>query len=194
MPYRIGKTFEFESGHMLSKHSGKCRFPHGHSRRVEIVLAADALDANDMVCDFQAIKQIIKAFIDHWDHALCLNTADPHCGFYRAAYGDRIIPFAEADPTMDVAGRDAAQKLALLASLAFNVRVSEQQMHVEGIDKLQPADIHFAGELGYVIKLLAIAERSEGSGFRVQGSGNPNALSAESARLPSSLNPEPSFA
>jgi 6-pyruvoyltetrahydropterin/6-carboxytetrahydropterin synthase len=102
MPYRIGKTFEFESGHMLSKHSGKCRFPHGHSRRVEIVLAADALDANDMVCDFQAIKQIIKAFIDHWDHALCLNTADPHCGFYRAAYGDRIIPFAEADPTSEV--------------------------------------------------------------------------------------------
>jgi homoserine dehydrogenase len=67
--------------------------------------------------------------------------------------------FAEADPTLDVSGRDAAQKLALLASLAFNARVSESDIHVEGVDKIQPADINFAGELGYVIKLLAIAER-----------------------------------
>ncbi|HTL28027.1 MAG TPA: homoserine dehydrogenase [Tepidisphaeraceae bacterium] len=68
--------------------------------------------------------------------------------------------FAEADPTLDVSGRDAAQKLALLASLAFNVRVAENDIHVEGVDKIQPADINFAGELGYVIKLLAIAERA----------------------------------
>jgi homoserine dehydrogenase len=67
--------------------------------------------------------------------------------------------FAEADPTLDVSGRDAAQKLALLASLAFNVRVSESDIHVEGIDKLQKVDIEFARELGYVVKLLAIAER-----------------------------------
>ncbi len=68
--------------------------------------------------------------------------------------------FAEADPTLDVSGRDAAQKLALLASLAFNVRVSEADVHVQGIDTLQKSDIDFAKELGYVIKLLAIAERS----------------------------------
>jgi homoserine dehydrogenase len=67
--------------------------------------------------------------------------------------------FAEADPTLDVSGRDAAQKLALLASLAFNARVLESDIHVEGVDKIQPADINFASELGYVIKLLAIAER-----------------------------------
>jgi len=68
--------------------------------------------------------------------------------------------FAEVDPTLDVSGRDAAQKLALLASLAFNVRLSESDIYIEGIDKLQAADIGFAGELGYVIKLLAIAERT----------------------------------
>lgn len=67
--------------------------------------------------------------------------------------------FAEADPTLDVSGRDAAQKLAVLASLAFNANVREQDIYVEGIDSLQSADIRFAGELGYVIKLLAIAER-----------------------------------
>lgn len=66
--------------------------------------------------------------------------------------------FAEADPTLDVSGRDAAQKLAVLASLAFNVHVAEKDIYIEGIEKLQPADIQFARELGYVIKLLAIAD------------------------------------
>src|SRR5947207_1111428 len=68
--------------------------------------------------------------------------------------------FAEANPTMDVSGRDSAQKLAILASLAFNVRIEEADIHLEGIDKLDAADIKFADELGYVVKLLAIAERS----------------------------------
>jgi homoserine dehydrogenase len=69
--------------------------------------------------------------------------------------------FAEADPTMDVSGRDTAQKLAILAGLAFNANVSEGDIHVEGIDRLDPQDIRFARELGYVIKLLAIAERPD---------------------------------
>ena len=69
------------------------------------------------------------------------------------------LGFAEADPSLDVSGRDTAQKLALLAGLAFNVRVMENDIHVEGIEQLQPADIALASDLGYVIKLLAIAER-----------------------------------
>ncbi|HYO11210.1 MAG TPA: homoserine dehydrogenase [Tepidisphaeraceae bacterium] len=68
--------------------------------------------------------------------------------------------FAEANPTMDVSGRDSAQKLAILASLAFNVKIDEADIHLEGIDKLDAADITFAEELGYVVKLLAIAERA----------------------------------
>jgi homoserine dehydrogenase len=69
------------------------------------------------------------------------------------------LGFAEADPTLDVSGRDAAQKLAVLAGLAFNARVFENDIAVEGIEKLQPIDIQYARELGYVIKLLAIGER-----------------------------------
>lgn len=71
--------------------------------------------------------------------------------------------FAEANPAMDVEGRDAAQKLVILASLAFNVQLSESDIHVEGINKLNAQDIQFAKELGYVIKLLAIAERKHAS-------------------------------
>jgi homoserine dehydrogenase len=69
------------------------------------------------------------------------------------------LGYAEADPTLDVSGRDAAQKLAVLAGLAFNARINESDVHVEGIDQLQDQDFKLANELGYVIKLLAIAER-----------------------------------
>jgi homoserine dehydrogenase len=79
---------------------------------------------------------------------------------YAQALGEaQKLGFAEANPTMDVSGRDAAQKLSILASLAFNVQVKEESIYREGIDKLQDAEIKFAGELGYVVKLLAIARR-----------------------------------
>ncbi len=72
------------------------------------------------------------------------------------------LGYAEADPTFDVNGRDAAQKLCVLAGLAFNVSIGESDIHIEGIDRLQDQDIKLARELGYVIKLLAIAERVNG--------------------------------
>lgn len=81
------------------------------------------------------------------------------------AYADALkeaqaAGFAEADPTLDVSGRDVAQKLALLAGLAFGSKFAESDMLIEGIDTLDARDIEFARELGYVIKLLAIAERN----------------------------------
>jgi homoserine dehydrogenase len=72
--------------------------------------------------------------------------------------------FAEANPTMDVSGKDSLQKLAILAGLAFNVRIDESDIHLEGIDKLDAADLKFADELGYVVKLLAIAGRAKVTG------------------------------
>lgn len=71
--------------------------------------------------------------------------------------------FAEADPTLDVSGRDAAQKLALLAGLAFGAKFTESDILIEGINALDARDIEMAKELGYVIKLLAIAMRDEAS-------------------------------
>jgi homoserine dehydrogenase len=83
-------------------------------------------------------------------------------GYAEALAEAQRLGFAEADPTLDVSGRDAAQKLAILASLAFNVTVAESDIHVEGVDTIQAADISLASELGYVIKLLAIAQRHAG--------------------------------
>lgn len=66
--------------------------------------------------------------------------------------------YAEADPTSDVGGLDAARKLAILASIAFNTRVSFDDVYVEGITKITARDIEYARELGYALKLLAIGK------------------------------------
>lgn len=76
--------------------------------------------------------------------------------------------FAEADPTADVDGHDAAAKIAILASIAFNSRVTLAQVPVEGIRSLAPVDLAYAREMGYVLKLLAIANRiDDGIDIRV---------------------------
>lgn len=120
MPWRICKTFTIESGHLLTKHPGKCRFPHGHSRRVEVILAADQLDARDMVCDFKALKAALHGFLERWDHALALNTADPNYAFYARTYGERIIPFTATDPTTEVMAKaifdELVRRLAAVAA------------------------------------------------------------------------------
>jgi homoserine dehydrogenase len=68
------------------------------------------------------------------------------------------LGYAEADPSADVDGHDAAAKAAILASIAFDVSVSAADVHREGIGTVSADDIAFAARLGYVVKLLAIAE------------------------------------
>jgi len=67
------------------------------------------------------------------------------------------LGYAEADPTFDVEGHDTAQKLAILASLAFGTKVDAEAIYVEGISSITPADLDAAEELGYRIKLLGVA-------------------------------------
>ena len=82
------------------------------------------------------------------------------------------LGYAEADPTADVEGHDAAAKAAILASLSFHTRFSLDDVYCEGITKVSAADIASAKEAGFVIKLLAIAEKIEasenGSGISVR--------------------------
>ena len=70
------------------------------------------------------------------------------------------LGYAEADPTADVDGLDAADKIAILASLAFGGRIKLQDIYCEGIRGISKADISYAEKLGFVIKLLAIAKRA----------------------------------
>ncbi len=87
---------------------------------------------------------------------------------YRAVLGDaQRLGLAEPNPAADVEGYDAAYKLSIMASLAFHGRVPFKNVYVEGITKLTAMDISCGKEMGYVLKLLAIAKR-EGSTVQVR--------------------------
>jgi homoserine dehydrogenase len=83
-------------------------------------------------------------------------------------FGDALkeaqeLGYAESDPTNDVEGIDAAYKLAVLSTLGFRARVRDTDVYREGITKLSALDFQYADELGYTIKLLAIASKENGS-------------------------------
>lgn len=82
--------------------------------------------------------------------------------FTRALEEAQRLGFAEADPTEDIDGHDAAAKLAILAMIAFRTPVRADDVYREGIRKISPQDIAVARELGYAVKLLAIAREHEG--------------------------------
>ncbi len=86
-----------------------------------------------------------------------------------AGFGDALdeataLGYAEADPTADIEGFDAAAKAAILASLAFHTRIHGAQVHREGISEVTAADVASARAMGHVVKLLAIAEQVSGPG------------------------------
>ena len=84
-------------------------------------------------------------------------------GSFEAILADaQQLGYAEADPTADVDGLDAADKIAILASLAFGGRIKLAEVHCEGIRQVSAADIAYAEKLGFVIKLLATARRDAG--------------------------------
>jgi homoserine dehydrogenase len=70
------------------------------------------------------------------------------------------LGYAEADPSFDVDGHDTAQKLAILASLAFGTKVAQAAVYVEGISSIAPEDLRAAADLGYRVKLLGVAMRT----------------------------------
>jgi homoserine dehydrogenase len=95
-----------------------------------------------------------------------------------ASYADALaeaqsLGYAERDPTSDVEGYDAAAKAAIIASIAFGVRVVAGDVTNEGIAHITRADIDYAAKMGYVIKLLAIAEQRDGLGGEAGGAAEP---------------------
>ena len=78
------------------------------------------------------------------------------------------LGYAEADPTFDIEGIDAAHKLTIMSAIAFGTPVQFDKAYVEGITKLNPADIRYAEQLGYRIKLLGITKRRTGTGEGIE--------------------------
>jgi homoserine dehydrogenase len=82
-------------------------------------------------------------------------------GFDEALAAAQKLGYAEADPRFDVGGQDTAHKLALLTSIAFGTEIDADAIYVEGISSITPADLEAADELGYRIKLLGVASRTD---------------------------------
>ena len=87
---------------------------------------------------------------------------DKGLDFAAALKDAQALGYAEADPTFDIEGVDAAHKVTIMSAIAFGIPVQFDKAHVEGITKLQAADITYAEHLGYRIKLLGITKRREG--------------------------------
>lgn len=115
---------------------------------------SQCLSANEI----QSIHAILNGTSNY-----ILTQMEAHGTSYADAVRDaQRLGYAEADPTMDVDGSDAAQKLAILAHLAFGARVDWKDIPRQGIDTLDLADLRYSKELGYRIKLLAVAQLTPG--------------------------------
>ncbi len=103
----------------------------------------------------------ITAIVNGTCNYILTRMQESHLSFEEALSEAQRLGFAEADPTLDISGLDSAHKLALLATLAYGSFVSADQVYVEGIQNLEPLDLAFAREFGFVTKLLAIARETE---------------------------------
>jgi len=102
--YSATEIVDFCYGHRLLRYQGKCAHLHGHNGRVEIELAAPALDGQSMVADFSDIGRIVKGFIDqHLDHRMLLHRDDPLVPVLRKY--DEPIYLMDSDPTAEAIAR-----------------------------------------------------------------------------------------
>jgi homoserine dehydrogenase len=117
--------------------------------------------------------QEIVAILNGTTNYVLTKMGEERWEFGRALAEAQRMGFAEADPEADVGGDDAAAKLAILAMIAFGIAVHEDNVYREGIRRVSAQDFQFAEELGFTIKLLAIAREEEG---RVEARVHPALL------------------
>jgi len=101
MYYLVGKSFKLEIGHKLLKHQGKCKNLHGHSLKLEVNIASDSLNENDMVMDFSDLKDIMSDLVEEWDHSILLNLHDTELIDFCEKTGSKYVAF-DQDPTSEV--------------------------------------------------------------------------------------------
>jgi homoserine dehydrogenase len=125
------------------------------------------------------IKTVQEAFVGNRMLALCgiingtsnyilQRMSEAGLEFSTALAEAKALGYAEADPSLDVNGWDAAHKAILLATLAYGFPISPSQMNVVGIEQVKPIDIDFAKQLGYVVKLLAVIREHDNGAIELR--------------------------
>ncbi|HET7738788.1 MAG TPA: homoserine dehydrogenase, partial [Tepidiformaceae bacterium] len=163
---RAGKHVVTANKELIAK-SGPELLAEAHSRGLDIMFEASVGGGIPLIAPLRRdllANNItsIHAIINGTTNYILTSMATGGASYDDALAAAQDLGYAESDPTNDVEGFDAAYKLAIMASLGFRTRVAPSDIHREGITKLAARDFTYAAELGYVIKLLAIAERTEG--------------------------------
>jgi homoserine dehydrogenase len=142
---------------------------YGEARRHGVTLAFEAAVAGGIpliraVKDGLVANRILSAFgiVNGTCNYILTKMTDEGLDFGMVLKEAQAQGYAEADPTFDIEGNDSAHKLQILVTLAFRTFVDLKHIHTEGITKVTAQDIEYARELGYRIKLLAIAKASDG--------------------------------
>lgn len=172
IPYRFvmaaiakGKIVVTANKALLAEH-GKEIFAAAAEKNVPIFFEAAAAGGVPII---KALKEAFVAnhirsmhgIINGTSNYILTRMTQAGLGFEAALAEAQAAGYAEADPTLDVNGWDAAHKAIILASLAYGFWVNGADIHVEGIQNITAADIEFAGKLGYKIKLLGVIKSDE---------------------------------
>ena len=133
---------------------------HGVDLRYEASVGAGIPILSPLQQDLAANEiHAIRAIVNGTTNYILTKMASEGLPYEQALRQAKELGYAEPDPTNDVEGIDAAYKLAILASLAFHTPVRPSSIYREGISRLDPKDFTYAHELGYAVKLLAIAKQ-----------------------------------
>jgi len=166
-----GKNVVTANKALIAMHGGELIKIANHNN---VILAYEAAVAGGIPI-IKAIREGLTANKINWVAGILNGTTnyiltemkENNLSFDTALKQAQDLGFAEADPTFDIEGVDAAHKITILASIAFGVPINFEAVHVEGISKLSQKDICYAEELGYRIKLLGIA-KSDKSGVEIR--------------------------
>ncbi|MFM8278606.1 MAG: homoserine dehydrogenase [Cyanobium sp.] len=134
----------------------------------------------------------VSGIINGTTNYILSRMADEGAAYAEVLADAQRLGYAEADPAADVQGGDAADKIAILAGLAYGGSVPRAGIATEGIDRLESRDIDYAARLGYVVKLLAVAERVE---LQADAAADPQATAspASDATLPLDVRVHPTL-
>ncbi|MEB3196387.1 MAG: homoserine dehydrogenase [Candidatus Sericytochromatia bacterium] len=161
-----GKHVVTANKEVIARH-GHTIFPAARARGVAVHIEATVAGGIPIVAAMKSnlaanrIQQVAGIINGTTNYILTAMTQQGHSLEAALAEAQRL-GYAEADPTADVEAYDAAYKIAILASIFFDHRVAIEEVHREGILNLTAADIAYARELGYVVKLLGVARRDPG--------------------------------
>jgi homoserine dehydrogenase len=163
---RAGKPVVTANKQLLAQH-GEELFDAAREAGVQLRFEAAVAGVIPIVRAIQesfGVTEIAKVFgiVNGTTNFILTEMAASGASFEEVLTRAQELGYAEADPSDDVSGADAAAKMAILARLAFHTAVTLDEVSYEGIERIEPDDIAYAKELGLSLKLLGVAERREG--------------------------------